>query len=231
MKTRYLILIISVTFLLNVVEGQEAGKKSDKMVTISGKVLNNENVPVSGAVFYIDNVRTSYKTTSNGSYRIKVSPEARKLEVRSSVYGSGETLIGDKTRINFTLNGFSDMQNQEPVTAETEESQPDQVSSSVRNRAKKINSYNNIYQMIQAEVSGVVVSGKRLQIRQGHSFLGSADPLLVVNGVIVNSIDFVSPQEVKSIAVLKGTAASIYGIQGTNGVISITLLNGAEQEK
>jgi TonB-dependent SusC/RagA subfamily outer membrane receptor len=85
--------------------------------------------------------------------------------------------------------------------------------------------------MIRGEVSGVVVSGKNIQIRQGHSFFGSSEPLFTVNGVIVNSIDNVNPLDVKSIAVLNGSAAAIYGVRGANGVISITIINVSEKEK
>ena len=54
----------------------------------------------------------------------------------------------------------------------------------------------------------------------------STEPLFVVDGVIVNSIDDISPQTVKSIEVLKGPAASVYGTRGANGVILITRLSG-----
>ncbi len=231
MKVKYLIILILLISISMLVSGQNSGKRSGKMLTISGKVMYQNRLPVSGAVFYIDNVRTSYKTGDNGSYRIKVSPEARKLEVRSSVYGSVDTVLNDQKKINFVFGGPADVKGMESeVTAGTSDASG-KISRPGRARAKKMNTYNDIYQMIRAEVPGVIVSGKRLQIRQGHSFLGSADPLLVVNGVIVTSIDFIYPSDVKSIKVIKGTAASIYGIQGTNGVISITLLNGSEEVK
>jgi TonB-dependent SusC/RagA subfamily outer membrane receptor len=51
------------------------------------------------------------------------------------------------------------------------------------------------------------------------------EALFVVNGTPVNSIDNIRPQEVKSIDVLKGPDASIYGSRGANGVILITLKN------
>jgi TonB-dependent SusC/RagA subfamily outer membrane receptor len=47
------------------------------------------------------------------------------------------------------------------------------------------------------------------------------DPLFVVDGVIVSSIDYISPNNVKSVSVLKDAAASIYGAQGASGVILI----------
>jgi TonB-dependent SusC/RagA subfamily outer membrane receptor len=48
-----------------------------------------------------------------------------------------------------------------------------------------------------------------------------SDPLFVVDGVIVSSIDYISPNNVKSVSVLKDAAASIYGAQGSSGVIVI----------
>jgi TonB-dependent SusC/RagA subfamily outer membrane receptor len=50
-----------------------------------------------------------------------------------------------------------------------------------------------------------------------------SEPLFVVDGVIVSSIDYISPNNVKSVSVLKDAAASIYGAQGSNGVIVIKM--------
>jgi TonB-dependent SusC/RagA subfamily outer membrane receptor len=47
--------------------------------------------------------------------------------------------------------------------------------------------------------------------------------LFVVDGVAVNSIDFIVPNEVLSINVLKDADASIYGSRGASGVIVIKL--------
>ncbi len=212
--------------LVQIASGQNDDKKSDKMITITGKVLNQDKKPVEGAVFYIDNIKTSCVSRSNGSYKIKVSPSSLNLEVRSAGYEFSKTVINGETTINFTLKSVDRPTDTLKVNEMTG---TDKKSS--RNRAKKLNTYNNIYQMIRAEVSGVIVNGNSVQIEQGHSFFGSSTPLFVINGVIVPSIDNVNPLEVKSITVLKGVSASIYGVNGTNGVISITLNNGSEKEK
>lgn len=214
-KMRKIIIVLFSICLSQISFGQKDSGESVRIIKISGKVLTKNKMPVVGAVFYIDNIRTGYRTKSNGSYRLKVSSSVNKLKVTSSVYGSEETLINGRKKINFILSGDG-------------ESDLLESNITINPRAEKMNTYNNIYQMIQAEVSGVVVSGRRIQIRQGHSFLGSGDPLFVVNGIIVSSIDNIPPTEVKSISVIKGSSAAIYGIQGTNGVISITLLNGSE---
>lgn len=199
---------------------QKTEKKSDKPFTITGKVRNQNESPIMGAVMYIDNIRTSIVTKSDGTYKIKVSPTAENLEVRSSQYGSFVSPIAGHRIINFILDGEKSSSFTPGVNDGTEKP--------AKNR--KMNTYNDIYQMIRAEVPGVMVSGRSVQIRQGHSFLGSSTPLFVVNGVIVQSIDNINPMEVKKIGLLSGSAAAIYGVNGSNGVISITLKNGSERD-
>lgn len=213
--------------LLQFASAQNPDKKSDKPVTISGYVKNQYDDPVNGAVLYIDNVRTSNITNSNGYYKIKVNPLAVSLKVLSSEFGSAEILIAGQSKINFTLNN-NDGQSLKPGEPGKEEALS---ASNNKSRGRKMNTYNNIYQMIQGEIPGVIVSGKNIQIQQGHSFLGSSTPLFVVDGVIVNSIDNINPVEVKSLSALKGSSAAIYGVNGSNGVICITLINGSEREK
>ena len=231
MKRNNILALFIAGSLVQFASGQNTSKKSDKTITITGKVLNLDQKPIEGAIFYIDNVRTSYKSKSNGSYKIKVSPSALKLMATSPEDGICDTMINEQTTLNLTLNGIADTQASEPVDAGKETGRHDSGNKPAKSRAKKMNTYANIYQMIRGEVSGVVVSGRNIQIQQGHSFFGSSEPLYTVNGIIVPSIDFVNPVEVKSIAVLKGSAAAIYGLHGTNGVISITLINGSEKEK
>ncbi len=223
-------IIIIAICISQVATGQKTGKKSDETITITGKVLTQDHNPVSGAVFYIDNVKTSNITRKDGSYKIKVSNSAVNLEIRSSEFGSCKTPINGQTTINFTLNG-AEGQASLPGDTKGNEEVADSINKSFKSKGKKMNTYNDIYQMIRGEVSGVVVSGRSILIQQGHSFFGSSTPLFVVNGSIVSSIDNINPVEVKSITVLKGSAAAIYGVRGSNGVISITLIDGSDKDR
>jgi TonB-dependent SusC/RagA subfamily outer membrane receptor len=89
--------------------------------------------------------------------------------------------------------------------------------------------YNTIYEMIRGEVPGVEVNGTSIIIRSATSISSGTDPLFVVDGVPVTTIDNILPLMVKSIEVLKGSAASIYGSRGSNGVILINLLKGSDK--
>lgn len=98
--------------------------------------------------------------------------------------------------------------------------------------ANKVNS--NAAATLQGKVSGVQVvnnsgaPGASPQIRvRGYSSNGSSEPLYVVDGLKVASIDFLDPSAIESIEVLKDAAsAAIYGAEAGNGVVLITTKNG-----
>jgi len=229
MKLKKILTIICVCFLSFVVYGQKSENKTEKKVKITGTVLSFDKKAVEGAVIYIDSVKTSCKSGNDGFYKIKVSPAAHKLMARSKEYGSQETLINGQTTINFTLEGVAEKQVLKSGGGVEKKEDKESGFRVANPKSKKLITYTDIYQMIRAEVRGVVVSGNSVLIEQGHSFFGSSEPLYVVNGTVVNSIDNINPQEVKSINILKGSSAAIYGVRGSNGVISITLKNGSER--
>src|SRR5699024_11225697 len=60
---------------------------------------------------------------------------------------------------------------------------------------------------------------------------GSSSPLILVDDVEVPSIQYVNPNNIESISVLKdAAAASIYGSKAAFGVILITTKDGADTE-
>ena len=83
--------------------------------------------------------------------------------------------------------------------------------------------------MIRGEVPGVQVVGTQILIRGMSSINSSNDPLLVVDGMPVSSIDNISPRQVKSISVLKGSDAAIYGTRAAGGVILIDLKGASDR--
>ncbi len=218
--------VIIVTFIIFMpvgLTGQKSGHVSEKKVTVSGIITGQDGKPVSGAQIYVDSVNTGTLTNGLGKYKIKVNPGAKKLIAGSADHGYGVADINFSRPVNITLNG--DTKNLAAFIARN----TSEKAQGRANKSLKINAYNDIYQMIRQEVPGVVVSGKSIVVQQQNSFLGSSQPLFVVNGVRVTSIDYINPLEVKSIQLLKGSNANIYGIEGANGVISIILKSGADK--
>ena len=91
---------------------------------------------------------------------------------------------------------------------------------------KDVQGFTNIAEYLQGRVPGLSVikqgASYKFLIRGISSVNSSTDPLLVVNGQVVNNIDYLNPNDIKSVEVLKGASASIYGSRGACGVILIT---------
>ena len=90
--------------------------------------------------------------------------------------------------------------------------------------------YTDIYEMIKGQVPNVEVHGKSIRIQGASSFIeASTEPLLIVDGIIVNTIEGIPPQSVRSIEILKGADAAIYGSRGANGVVMVTLKSAGDR--
>jgi len=67
---------------------------------------------------------------------------------------------------------------------------------------------------------------------RGIGTINNATPLFVVDGVAVSSINYLSPNDIKSTEILKdASATAIYGSRGANGVILITTNQGNKSGK
>jgi len=93
-----------------------------------------------------------------------------------------------------------------------------------------------IEQAMQGRTAGVQVtnlSGQpgeapTVRIRGAGTTLNAA-PLYVVDGMVVGGIDYLNPNDIESINVLKdGASAAIYGARAANGVVLITTKSGTE---
>lgn len=112
----------------------------------------------------------------------------------------------------------------------------------------------SVEQLLQGQVAGVLVTengepggGIAISIRGTNSFLGGTQPLYIVDGLPVdpvqdaqgnfnagasqNSLNFLNPNDIEKIEVLKDAAATaIYGARGANGVILITTKTGGKED-
>ena len=86
--------------------------------------------------------------------------------------------------------------------------------------------YTNIGEYLKGRVPGLMVTkqgtGYKYQIRGISSINSPTDPLFIVDGMEVSSIDYINPYDVERVEVLKDASASIYGNRGACGVIVIT---------
>jgi TonB-dependent SusC/RagA subfamily outer membrane receptor len=205
-----------------------SAQKTGKKIVITGKVTDLYNSPVSGAFIMIDGKSTERKTDIKGLFKVKVKPSAQRIGVFTTFTEIKDEPIKGRTAINFTLDKLVPR----PVDAGRVSSDDEVVDEGYnvtrrRNISKPVTrsdvsgseyaSFSSIYEVLRT-IPGLTVSGSSVTIRGGFSA-----PLFVVNGTTVSSVNGIDPAMVKSIDVLKGPSASVYGLQGANGVIIIKL--------
>lgn len=106
-----------------------------------------------------------------------------------------------------------------------------EISSGISGEDLVKSGYNNLMMALQGRVPGLnVTMGTRpgeepeLNVRGTNSFYADQTPLFVVDGMIVESLDFISIYDVERVEVLK--EASIYGSRGANGAIIVITKKG-----
>ncbi|MBI5008756.1 MAG: TonB-dependent receptor plug domain-containing protein [Bacteroidia bacterium] len=218
------------------------GQKSGGTITITGSVVvkaDSIDYPVDNAIIMVDGEKSGNGTNSKGMYKVKIKRENKKIGVYTPAHGLVEELIDGRTKINFTFNSKYPPKNalkadpgDQPVDAGYTKVKKKELTTPVDQidgTKLQHSGYNNIYEMIRGRVPGVTVVGTSIMIRGTTSVNLATEPLLVVDGVPVTTIENIDPQMVKSIEVLKGSAAAIYGSRGSNGVILINLLKGNDR--
>ncbi len=227
LKIAFTILLALVIFFNGY--GQENSKRK---VVVTGKVVNQEGIPVSDVMIFLDGKNSKVKTDIEGKFKLKFKPTVDKLAFYSFQEGGFEMDYTGLDELSIIIK--QDFETKTLVVSEDGNSvetgyftiKKNDITgsiSSIRSERFENNTYNTIYDMIAGEVPGVQVVGNSIVIRGPSSFNMSNQPLFVVNGTPVSSINHISPNTVESIDILKGPSTAMYGSRGTNGVIVITL--------
>lgn len=95
-----------------------------------------------------------------------------------------------------------------------------------------ISSYTNIAEYLRGRVAGLEVNPNgTIQIRGKNSLNSPTEALVLVDNIPCADINTINPMDIQSVEVLKDGSASIYGVQGANGVVLITTKGSFEKKK
>ena len=206
-------------FFLSSVNSIIAQEKTSKIIVVHGSVTDSENSPIKGAIIYIDSVKTRIRTNKKGYYKVKLLLTNKLLTVFSRKHGMLNKNYSGEQIVNLVF-----PKNHEVITVKKMEQLGFKVSAEKSSQqGKEYDQYIDIYQLLKDKFPSVQVYGQNISIRGASTLLGSHTPLFVVNGAIVGSLSSISPADIKSIDVLKGTSTALYGARGANGVIKIIL--------
>ena len=200
--------------------------------TVSGKVTDTRNQPLPGVTVVVKGTTQGTVTNADGNYTISSLPGNSTLQFSFVGMRSQEVVVGNQTNINVVMEeetiGIEEVVAIGYGTAKKSDLTGAVVS--VQGEAIAERQSTQISQALQGSVSGVMVTrnnnapGSTATIRiRGITSIGDSNPLVIVDGVPVNNINDVNPNDVESLSVLKDAAsASIYGSRAAAGVIVIT---------
>lgn len=207
--------------------------------TVTGTVTDVSGEPIIGANIRIKGTTTGTITDIDGNFSIEAEPQSV-IEVSYIGYLTQETVINNQKSIRFLLKEDTKTLDEVVVIGYGVQKKADLTGSVANINTEKLNTQSNanIGQALQGKIAGVDIvsqggapgSGTRIMVR-GIGTLNNASPLYIVDGMYMNSIDHINPNDIASIDVLKdASSAAIYGSRAANGVIIVTTKEGSNTE-
>ena len=210
-------------------------------ITVAGQVVqpNGEGLP--GVSIVVKGTTQGTTTDANGNFSLSV-PEGSVLQFSYVGYSAKEVTAREATTTlkvslqensqsldNVVVVGYGTLDKREVTSAITH------IDSRELLTTGNINPLANL----QGKVAGLTIanasaadpnSQPNIQLRGVSSRSAGLGPLIVINGVPGGNLENINQNDIASIDVLKGGAASaIYGTRGSNGVIVVTTKKGTKQ--
>lgn len=203
-------------------------------IIVKGKVIDKNNTAIIGASIIEKGTSNGVITDLDGKFSIEASSKSS-LVISYIGYKSQEMKVSPSMTITLeednkildevVVIGYGSVKRKDVTTAVSSVSTEDIQQRPLISAA----------QAIQGKAAGVSViqpTGQpggemSIRVRGTTSFNGSNDPLYVVDGVPVDNLKFLSPNDISSMQILKdASSAAIYGSRAANGVILITTKAG-----
>ncbi len=209
-----------------------AGLPLMAQVLVTGRITDETQKPLQGVSVLVKGTSNGTTTNADGAFTLNV-PGANSVLVISYVgYGTIEQRLGSNTTVNLSLAPASTAALNEIVvigygTAAKRDLTGSIVKISGKEVADKPNT--NPVASLQGKVAGVSIvnsgqPGQEPDIRiRGTISRYQTKPLYVVDGIFNDNINFLNPNDIESIEVLKDPSSlAIFGVRGANGVIIVS---------
>ncbi|WP_227698981.1 SusC/RagA family TonB-linked outer membrane protein [Spirosoma radiotolerans] len=211
--------------------------------TISGVVTDEKGEGLPGVSVVVKGAARGSVTDASGSFKLTLPDGPQTLVFSFVGFTTQEIAVSNQTTLNVQLKpdvksinevvvvGYGSLSRKEVTSAVTHLSSGDLL---------RVGS-NSPLMAIQGKVAGLSVtntaagdpnSTPSIQLRGVSSRSAGLGPLFVINGIPGGNLDNINQNEIESIDVLKGGAASaIYGTRGSNGVIVVTTKKGSSESR
>jgi TonB-linked SusC/RagA family outer membrane protein len=210
-------------------------KQQDK--TIRGSVVDENSSPLPGVLIRSNVSNRSVITDTNGKFSINIGSDDTEILLSMMGFGAQTVKISDQLEYAVKLVPTTEYLNEIVVVGYGVQKRSDVTGSISSVTAEQINKMptTSVSEMLRGAAPGVQVTassaapggGSNILIRGRRSLSAGNDPLYIVDGVPIASIDDVNANEIASVEILKDASAqSIYGARAANGVILITTKRG-----
>ena len=206
--------------------------------SISGTVVDGAGVPVIGAsVFVVGNTSNGAITDIDGNFTLNVPANAN-ISISCIGYATQTMSVANQSVFNIVLAEDTEFLEETVVIGYGVQKKSDLTGAvaSVREEEFANRSTSDAANALMGKAAGVQIisssgapgSGSEIRVRGYSSNSGNIGPLLIVDGLQVDNIQYLDPEMIASMEVLKDAAsAAIYGAQAGNGVVLITTKTGA----
>lgn len=223
--------------------------------TITGRVTDADNGEyIAGVTILLEGTMNGTVTDTEGKYSLNVPEEGGTLVFSFIGYETQKVTLSTKNVVYVSLKMSQEMLQEVVVVGYGTEVKTKVTGSIDEVSAEEIalTPVPSLEQALQGKAAGVFIeanNGKvgsdiRIRIRGNSSINASNQPLIVVDGVpintvgvndyfnvVLNPLNDIDFNDIESIEILKdASAAAIYGSRGANGVILITTKRGKEGE-
>lgn len=234
-------------------------------VTVQGVVSDPTGEPLIGASVVEKGKQNGTVTDIDGKFQLKVPNANATITVSYVGYLTQDIKLGGRTTVDVTLKENSEALNEVVVVGygQMKKSDLSGASASIGEAAMKGSVITNLDQSLQGRAPGVTAvqtsgapgSSSSIRVRGQATINANAEPLYVIDGVIVQGggdsgssfglgdalgngkvstispLSTINPSDIVSMEILKdASATAIYGAQGANGVVLITTKRGKAGE-
>lgn len=215
---------------------------------VTGHVVDDTNEPLIGASILVVGTSTGVITDLDGNFSIVVPSGTTTLQISYVGYETMTVPIPSNNTVNVKMKSDSQVLSDVVVIGYGTTRKSDLTGSVSNVSSKDFNSglISSPEQLINGKVSGVQImsnsgsptAGSTIRIRGGASLNASNDPLIVLDGVPLetggisgndgNFLALINPSDIESMTILKdASSTAIYGSRASNGVIIITTKKGS----
>ena len=200
----------------------------------------SDGEPIIGASVMVKGSTVGTVTDFDGNYSIEIKDDNAVLVFTYVGMEPATVKVGNRTKIDVVMKENATVLNEVVVTAMGQVQEKKKLNFAVQSLNSDdvtAGSTANVVNSLQGKVAGLQVSmtggspnsSSQVIIRAISSVNNSQsnEPLMIVDGVAVrgkgSSLSDINPNDIESMTVLKGAAASaLYGQEAANGVIMIT---------